>query len=145
MITPDKILSYWVLIWYILYIFKIIHINPKFALIMGLLINIIMLFLIVRVSDIVNILYFSIIMSITKIIPILTLWNSKIHITDIYYTGIVVFTYCIWLFVTKSIYNPITALKQSVTSYKPTNPGMFLLHSLFDKYLYKNPPKITFS
>jgi hypothetical protein len=145
MITPDKILTYWILVWYILYMFKIVHINPKFPLIMGLFINIIMLMIIIRVSDPVNIFYFLIIVSITKIIPILTLWNSQIHTVDIYYTFGVVFIYLLWLYVTDSMYNPITALVQSVKSYKPTNPGMYLLHYLFDKYLYKNPPNIPSS
>lgn len=139
MLTPDKILTYWILVWYILYMFRIVTINPKFALIMGLIINMIMLLFIIRVADMVNIFYFLIVVSITKIIPILTIWNSKIHTNDIYYTADVVCTYLVWLYVTNSMYNPVTALKQSVTSYKPTNPGMFLLHSLFDKYLYKQP------
>lgn len=138
MITPDKILSYWILLWYILYILKIIHINPKFPLIIGLFENIILLVLILKVSDPINVFYFIIIILVTKIIPILTLWNCKIHTIDIYYTIGIVIIYIGWLFITNSIYNPITTFMQSVKYNKPINPGMTLLHYLFDKYLYKH-------
>jgi len=137
MVTPDKILSYWILLWYILFIFKIIYINPKFILIVGLFENLMLLFLILDIADTINIFYFLIIIFITKIIPILTLWNCKIKLVDIYYTIGIVCVYVIWLYVTNSIYNPITKFTNSIKNNKPEFPGMIILHYLFDKYLYK--------
>ena len=34
MLRPDLILSYWFLVWYLLYILNIVSYNPKFALIL---------------------------------------------------------------------------------------------------------------
>jgi len=137
MVTPDKILSYWILLWYLLFIFKIININPKFVLIVGLFENLMLLFLILDFADIVNIFYFVIIIFVTKLIPILTLWNYKIHVIDIYYTICIVSIYIMWVYVTNSIYNPITKFTNSIKNNKPEFPEMILLHYLFDKYLYK--------
>lgn len=136
MITPDKILSYWILAWYVLFIFKFIDINPKFILIIGLLENIALLIIILTETDLVNIFYFIIIIFITKIIPILTVWQYPIRVSDIYYSGCIVLLYLTWVYITNSFYNPITTFVYSVKYNKPNTPGMILLHRIFDKYLY---------
>jgi hypothetical protein len=136
MITPDKIFSYWIIVWYLLFVYKFIDINPKFILIIGLLENIILLILLIKYSDIVNILYFLIVILTFKIIPILTLWNYKIYNQDIYYTFFIFGSYLTWLYITNSMYNPYTTWVNAAKYNKPNTPGMILLHSLFDKYLY---------
>ena len=136
MITPDKIFSYWIVVWYLLFIFNFIDINPKFILILGLLENITLLLLLIKYSDLVNIFYFLIVIISFKIIPILTLWKFPIYRRDIYYSFGIFSIYLLWLFITNSIYNPYTIWVNSAKSNKPNTPGMILLHSLFDKYLY---------
>ena len=39
MIRPDLIFSYWIYLWYILYIFKVLKYNPKLAIIFGMIKN----------------------------------------------------------------------------------------------------------
>jgi hypothetical protein len=44
-LRTDLVFSYWIYVWFILYIFNITSYSPKFALILGLFDNIIMLLL----------------------------------------------------------------------------------------------------
>ena len=41
-LRPDLVFSYWIYVWYVLYVFKLIQYSPKLALILGLIDNIFM-------------------------------------------------------------------------------------------------------
>ena len=45
MIRPDLIFSYWIYLWYILYIFKVVKYNPKLAIICGMIENLVIFLL----------------------------------------------------------------------------------------------------
>jgi hypothetical protein len=76
----DLIFSHWIFVWYLLYYFKIVKINPKIAIICGIVINVIMLLLMfICHTNIKLILFFSLIVLLTKIIPLITIWNKKIN------------------------------------------------------------------
>lgn len=95
MIITDFTLNYIILIWYLAYIFNIFtYFNPLFPLLIGLIENIIRLFIIKPDrSEIIKILILSIII---KIIPIILLINSKIEIRDILFTFFLTIAYLLY-------------------------------------------------
>ena len=83
----DLVFSYWIYIWYILYAFNITIYSPKLALLIGLIDNIIMLCLMIYFgSNIRTILYFIIVNTFIKIVPLYLLRKEKIQMKDIYFT-----------------------------------------------------------
>jgi hypothetical protein len=97
-LRADLVFSYWIYLWYILYIFKIISYSPKFALILGLIDNIIMLFLMFMFgTSKKTIFYFIIINTLIKIIPLYTLIHEKIKMIDILFTFFLSLLFVIWI------------------------------------------------
>ena len=94
----DLVFSYWVYIWYILYAFKITNYSPKFPLVLGLLDNIVMLCLMILYgTSSQTILYFIIINTIIKVIPLYYLWSQPILVKDIYATLGLFIIFVLWL------------------------------------------------
>jgi hypothetical protein len=84
-LRTDLVFSYWIYVWFILYVFKITSYSPKFALILGLVDNIIMLLLMIYFgSKGKTILLFIIINTFIKVIPIYYLRNEVIKIEHRY-------------------------------------------------------------
>jgi hypothetical protein len=101
-LRPDLVFSYWIYVWFLLYFFQWIKYSPKFALILGLLDNIIMFLLMIlfgtNMSTIIN---FVIINTIIKIIPLYYLRKERIIIKDIYFTCILFLFFVIWIHMNK--------------------------------------------
>jgi len=96
------VFSYWVFAWFILYVCKIISFSPKFAIILGLIDNAIMLILmLIYTKNRYTILYFIIINSFIKIIPFYYLRNETIKFKDIYFTIALFCVFVIWLHINK--------------------------------------------
>lgn len=97
MLTIDLLFSNWIILWYILYIIKLIKYNPKGWLIIAFILNFYNIILMVYFNSYYMLFLFIIIISITKIIPIMTLINTKTLMSD-YIAGIVLlFIYYCWL------------------------------------------------
>jgi hypothetical protein len=77
-IRVDFILSYWIFVWWILYMLGIIEYNPKLFLIIALITNIIVFFIKFK-NKYHNIFLFLIVVFITKVIPLYTLRNIEIN------------------------------------------------------------------
>lgn len=96
----DYILSNWIFIWFIIYYFKILILpSPKFAIIIAIMLNIPILVLMIHNQE--NKLnqhskHFILILTLTKIIPLLLLKNEEIKFIDI-------ISFCI-LFIINIIY-----------------------------------------
>jgi len=105
MTRPDLIFSYWILAWYFLYIFGISRVyNPKFALIIGFIENLIIFILMVYYKTKPKIIIlFTIIVFLMKIIPLYTIWNTKVTNKDIIATIILFFIYLFWSFIVNGI------------------------------------------
>ena len=103
MIRADFIFSHWLFLWYLLYIFGFAtDFNPKFALIVAFITNIVRCcFMILVNTDKTVIFLFVMAMSIIKIIPLITIWNTKITLIDIIFTFQLFFIYFIWVFLSK--------------------------------------------
>jgi hypothetical protein len=132
MLRVDFIFSYWIFFWYILYIFNITNYNPKFIIICGLIANLIILFLMFYYKTNPKLIYlFVIMMCILKIIPIYTIWNSKIKMNDIFITIFLIILYLLWIFIhKKNINDYIINTKKLIIYNKNTLPGMQLLEKL---------------
>jgi hypothetical protein len=129
----DFIFSYWVFLWYILFYFGIINVlNPKFAIILGLFENMIILyFMIYYKTKIQLIVAFFIMMVILKLLPIYTIWNTKIRFQDILATLVLFLIYLFWVFINKkSMFGFIQNIKNMILHNKNTLPGMLLLTKL---------------
>lgn len=98
----DLIFSWWLFMWFILYFLKIIPYSPKFALIIGVIVNIfIIMYFIYKDVSLIKIIYFISINFIIKILPLLYLQNDNIHKNDIYTSVMLLIIYYIWLHINK--------------------------------------------
>jgi hypothetical protein len=94
----DFVFSYWIFAWYILYICNIVKYNPKWALTIGLVENIGILFLMFFYKhSIINIFLFCFINFFIKVLPLWSLRNTKYDITGIYSLIILFFIYLLWV------------------------------------------------
>lgn len=127
----DFIFSYWIFFWYLIYMSGIITTyNPKFAIICGLIENIIILILMLYFGTKKKLVFLFLTMSVLlKIIPLTTLWNTKMHMHDIFATialfGIYLF-YVLWI-KKKTITDFIEQTKKLILHNQNTLPGMMLL------------------
>jgi len=97
-LRADLIFSYWIFIWYLLYIFNCTTYNPKFALIFGLIDNIIMLFLMIHYNTpIKTIVIFIIVNTLIKIVPLYYLRKDMLKWKDVYFTGVLFLIFILWL------------------------------------------------
>jgi len=98
------IFSYWIFVWYLLYrflpIFRVPLIipNPKLALILGTIENVIMIVLMLMNNmDGITIFSFVVMNSIIKFIPLYTLWYIPIKSGDVMATFILFAIYLFWM------------------------------------------------
>ena len=100
MFRLDFAFSHWLYIWYFLYIISDSNKipNPKFALSIALLQNIIILLIMLKTNTKTNvIIFFILIMSLFKIYPLYTLYNTNIQNNDIYISCILFICYLCWM------------------------------------------------
>ena len=138
MIRPDLIFSYWIYLWYILYIFKVVKYNPKFAIICGMIENLIILLLMcIYNTKKILVVLFIIMFVILKLIPLYTIWNDKIHLNDdIKNTSLLFIIYLLWIHLNQlTITDALTNSKNLILYNKNTMPGMTILLKL-EKYLH---------
>lgn len=98
----DLVFSYWIYLWYVLYVFKITMFSPKFAIAVGLLDNLVMLVLMILFgTSIKTLLFFLIINTIIKVLPFYYLRNEMIYLKDVYFTFGLFVVFIIWLHLNK--------------------------------------------
>jgi archaellum biogenesis protein FlaJ (TadC family) len=94
----DFVFSYWIFAWYILYICNIVKYNPKWALTIGLIENVGILFLMFFYKhSIINIFLFCFINFFIKVLPLWSLRNSKYDRMGIYSLIVLFFIYLSWV------------------------------------------------
>ena len=132
MLRIDFIFSYWIFFWYILYICNAVKYNPKFVIICGLIENLIILLFMIYYNTKQRLIYlFVIMMFIIKIIPLYTIWHTKLTINDIYFTVVLFIMYLLWMYINKKNTNDfITNNKKLILYNQNTLPGMQLLEKL---------------
>ena len=129
----DFVFSYWVFVWFLLYHFKIVSYNPKFALVIALFANIIKLFTMIYYNNsLIYIVLFVFIQLCIKIYPLWTLRNMPIGIPEIISTMIVFIIFNIWLaFNNESIVHLTKKGHDAVKQNKINTPLIFSI----DKYV----------
>ena len=113
-LRPDFIFSYWIFVWYILYISGILPYSPKLAILLAISINIIMFVLMIYYkTKILYIFNFILINFFIKILPYYTLIREKIYIQDLKPLAIIFIVYSVWLYM-----NDLYVLKYQETIFK---------------------------
>lgn len=127
------IFSYWIFLWYLLYFFGIMNVyNPKFAIIIGLFENLVILSLMVFYNTKYKLIFlFIIMMIILKIIPIYSIRNTKIYYQDIMATIFLFLVYLLFMFFNnKNFYDFTKQMNSLIFDNKNTLPGMIFLEKL---------------
>lgn len=134
----DLVFSYWIYFWFILYAFKITKYSPKFPLILGLIHNIIMLFLmLVYGTSKRTIFYFIVINTLIKVMPLYYLRNEVIKTKDLYFTIFLFIIFIFWLHLNKqSLFGNIKLIYDSLLFGQDKTPFMALINKL--KKNFKN-------
>jgi hypothetical protein len=136
MVRPDLIFSYWIYLWYILYLFKIIKYNPKLAIILGIIENLIVLILMyIYNTKKIFVILFTIMFIILKLIPLYTISRSKIIFKyDSLNILILFIIYLIWVSMNNlTIRDAFNNTKNLILYNKNTTPGMIFLHYIYLK------------
>ena len=137
----DLVFSYWIFLWYLLYIFGVVSYSPKLVLCISVIENtivfLIMTFMLQSSTE--TIAKFVIINTFIKILPLYSVWKDKIHWkTDLYRIFILFVVYVIWcnFFVNKIVDKQLNLIRndKNTNSYNkymlyiltPVTPGMLL-------------------
>jgi len=130
-LRPDFIFSYWIFVWYLLFIFGIVKQNPLYILCFALLVNCIDILIKIMLNYPVKVIIsFLIINFLIKVIPILHLLSinddKKFDILSLFH---VFFVYIIWLSINNMMTNTINIVKAEERQYIPPFEHLFI--SLF--------------
>jgi hypothetical protein len=135
-IRSDYIFSYWIFLWFILYLLKLVPYNPKLIIILGIIeITFTIIYLIVKNVSLRKITKFFIINIIIKFIPLLLIYKDPIKKKDIYATIILVLIYLIWLYINDV--NVIKVYQKLISSYLSKNLPETYFSQLYDKVYNK--------
>ena len=96
MLRVDYIFSYWVLLWYVLFMLNVTTYNPLFLLYVALFLNILGIY--DKLSSMKNTLIYIFIIILIKVIPIYSIRDTTIKIEDIYVSLVLFFIYLLWIF-----------------------------------------------
>lgn len=115
----DFIFSYWIFAWYLCYVFKWTHYNPKLALLLGLIENGMIMILMIYYNT--PLVYFLLVNMIIKVIPYMTI-QRRIEWDDMYPTAGLFFVYLIWLKINGQSY---TNMIQGIFRYTKGDASVF--------------------
>ena len=94
----DLVFSYWIFAWYLFYKARLLSYNPKFIIIAGIIENsLLLLYMIIHGSNMHTIGWFIFINTFIKVIPFYTVRNERIHVRDIWFSGLVFGMYAVWI------------------------------------------------
>ena len=122
--------SYWIFTWYVLYELGIVSYNPKGALIIALLANIVIICTMIyySYSYVIN---FKIIIFIEKVLPLWSVIHTPYHKRDVYATLILFCIYLLWISINKIDVFQISRLQiHNIQQNKPIGPIMYLIKKL---------------
>jgi hypothetical protein len=134
----DLVFSYWVYFWYILYSFNITYYSPKFPLVLGLADNIVMLYLMILYGTrYTTIIYFIIINTIIKVIPLCYLWHQPIRAKDIYFTLGLFIVFVLWLHINEqSLIGNLKLVHDSLLYGESKTPFLHFMNKLQVNFKY---------
>lgn len=125
-LRPDFIFSYWIFIWYVLFILKIVKQNPFYILCFALLINsfdmIIKIYLNYPKNVILSFIIINIFLKVLPIIHLMSITDKKFDIVALIYVFIV---YMIWLWINKMVGNATLFVEAEKRTYIPPFEHLF--------------------
>jgi len=135
-LPPHLVFSYWVILWFILYYFKITSFSPKFAITAGILENLVLLSLMILWGTSTRtIIWFVIINTVIKIMPFYYLRNEPYKLKDIYFTLALFALFIVWLHINKqSLVGNAKLLYDSFIYGKDKTPFMGLLRKMENNF-----------
>jgi len=96
----DMIPSNWILIWFILFYYKIIKYNPKLALLIASIINIIQIFVMIYFNNsFINIFILCLLVLFVKLVPLWLLRKTKYEMKQVLYVFVFSILYTVWLYI----------------------------------------------
>ena len=102
LISPDKLISVWILVYFILYKLKLVKYNPIILFYIGLLFVIFGCFYVLIYGKITNrVLLFIFVNLFIKVIPIILIYKDKIQSSDMVFTCIYIIVYMLYLAIVK--------------------------------------------
>lgn len=128
----DLVFSYWIYIWYLLYVFHYVNVSPKLAIVFGIVENLFLLFSMIVIHPLAwdIVLIFIIINLFIKVIPLYTLRNERIDYCNSIISILSLFMiYILWILAFgKKIDIDILNIfnKKRIVSYDET-PGTMLI------------------
>jgi hypothetical protein len=135
-LRADLVFSYWIYIWFVLYIFKFTEYSPKFPLILGIIDNLIMLIMMLLYgTSRRTIFYFIVINTLIKVVPLYYLRNEEIKLKDIYFTCGLFIVFVFWLHLNEqSLVGNIKLIHDSLLYGKDKTPFMAILKQIKSNY-----------
>ena len=133
MIQVDHIFTYWIFVWYLFYIGKVIQYSPKIAIILGIIHNIGILLLLfyekyfLQIGKYRTIFLFIFIMIIIKIIPLYTIRKDKYRINDFVFLCFLFLVYSLWI--NENVFTMQEKIFQSILYNKGETPWMMLVNT----------------
>jgi hypothetical protein len=89
----DFVFSYWMFAWWLMYASGFKVVNPKFALILGVIENSLGLFFLPKEK----IWWYLVINFFIKLVPLYLVWNTRVLQSDIVFTFVLFLFYIAWL------------------------------------------------
>ena len=131
----DLVFSYWIFLWYILYILKLVKYNPKWALTIGLIENTFLFALMIFYKNsFINIFLFCFINILIKILPLWSLRKTKYAINGFYSLIILFCIYLLWLKINNFDILQNTKLFDYIKTDNELGPFTYYAKRLFNLY-----------
>ena len=97
-LSPDYLFSYWIFAWYLLYITGVFtKYNPKISIILALIMNFYLIYLLIYYKKFYMLFLIITVICIIKIIPLITLKNTKFKLNDFLFGFMLFIIYCLWI------------------------------------------------
>ena len=143
----DLVFSYWIFAWYLLYKARLLTTySPKFIIIAGLIENsFLLLYMIIHGSNMHTIGWFIFINTFIKVIPFYNVRNERIHVRDIWFSGLVFGMYAVWIALNRqSITGNYRAVVDSLIHNRDETPFLACVKKMKQIFKYnRSAPSIT--
>jgi hypothetical protein len=123
----DLYFSYWMFFWFILYYYKLTTFNPKWFLVLGVIVNIIIISLMIWYKNSwFVIMFFIVANSLMKLLPLWLIWNRETHWEDIAFGLILGMIYISYFsLIMGSFKKQIMKMIRNIQNNKPVSPILF--------------------
>lgn len=96
-ITPDIVFSYWIFLWYILYILRVIPYSPKLWLLFAIITMVLEIIYISMKADKILLFLFIFPLILFKMVPFYTIRHDLYQLKDIIFGLVLSILYLLWL------------------------------------------------